>query len=118
VSDPIEIDLIPTSGSQANVIVSIAQADPDVWTGLAAQANQLAAQAGFDIQTGPLYNSPERTLATIADVQNWLASQSNVGATLAPPSTSSTTSRALVVGLIGVGLLALAAIVSATRPKR
>jgi len=115
--DPIEVDLIPVSGPSADVIVSIASADPDVWVNLAAQANLLAAQQGFTIMTGPLYNTPERTLTSIVDVQNWLASQSSVGVTRAP-TTSSTTSRALVVGLVGVGLLALAAIVSATRPKR
>jgi hypothetical protein len=112
----VEVDLIPNAGPSANVIVSIAQADPDVWVNLAAQANAMAAQQGFTIVTGPLYNSPERTLSSIADVQNWLASQSNVAATR--PTTSSATSRALVVGLIGVGLLAVAAIVAATRPKR
>ena len=112
----VEVDLIPNAGPQANVIVSIAQADPDVWINLAAQANALAAQAGYDIQTGELYNSPERTLTSIADVQAWLAAQSNVGVTR--PTTSSTTSRALVAGLVGVGLLAVAAIVAATRPKR
>lgn len=112
----IEVDLVPNGGPSADVIVSIAQADPDVWVNLAAQANAIAAQQGFTIVTGPLYNSPERTLASIVDVQNWLASQSNVGAKLA--RTSSTTSRALVIGLVGVGLLAVAAIVAATRPKR
>ena len=80
----IEIDLIPNVGPDANSIVSIAQADPDVWTGIAAQANQLASNAGYDIQTGPLYNSPERTLASVADVQGWLAAQ-NVGGAAACP---------------------------------
>ena len=80
----IEIDLIPNVGPDANSIVSIAQADPDVWTGIAAQANQLASNTGYDIQTGPLYNSPERTLASVADVQGWLAAQ-NVGGAAACP---------------------------------
>jgi hypothetical protein len=77
----IEIDLLDSNG----VIVSSSQADPDVWTGLAAQANQLAANAGFDIETGPLVNSPERTLGTIGDVQNWLATQ-NIGTMPCPPN--------------------------------
>lgn len=72
--DPIEVDLYDDQG----VIVSIASANPDVWVTLAAQANALAASKGYSIGTGPLYNSPERALASIGDVQNWLSDQ-NVG---------------------------------------
>lgn len=74
---PIEIDLQDADG----VIVSIAQADPDVWAGIAAQVAQLVAATpgNYAIITGPLFNKPERTLDSVAAVQNWLASQSNVG---------------------------------------
>ena len=116
--DPIEVDLIPVSGPSADVIVSIASADPDVWVNLAAQANLLAAQQGFTIMTGPLYNTPERTLASVADVQSWLSTQSNVGAKLAKSGGGGMAVGEQVawgVGLLAAGTLAVLAIRAATR---
>ena len=111
--DPIEVDLIPVSGPSADVIVSIASADPDVWVNLAAQANLLAAQQGFTIMTGPLYNTPERTLASVADVQSWSSTQSNVGAKLAKSGGGGMSVGEQVawgVGLLAAGTLAVLAI--------
>ena len=77
----LEIDLQDGDG----VIVSVAQADPNVWANLASQATQLASNAGFGlIVYDRVFNSPERTLDSIGAVQNWLASQSNVGAKACP----------------------------------
>jgi hypothetical protein len=112
----IEIDLQDTDG----MIVSVAQADPAVWAGIAAQCTALAAQNGLSILTGQLFNPPERTIDSFGAFQNWMATQSNVGAVRAPATSgtgSSTGSKALIVGLVGVGLLALAALVAASRPK-
>ena len=92
---PLEADLEDQDGA----IVSVAQVDSDVWAAISAQANALATQAGFTIDTGPLYNKPERNLTAIGDVQSWLAAQSNVGAVrrpvtapvAAPPPAATTT---------------------------
>ena len=56
-----------------------------MWVNLASQATQLASNAGFGlIVYDRVFNSPERTLDSIGAVQNWLASQSNVGAKACP----------------------------------
>jgi hypothetical protein len=72
----LEIDLWNNAD---NVVVSIAQADPNVWAAIATQCTALATQQGFGITTGPLYNSPERLIDSVGAFQNWMATQSNVG---------------------------------------
>jgi hypothetical protein len=97
----IEVDLLDAD----SVIVSSAQADPDVWVNIAAQANAAATQAGFTIMTGPLIYSPERTLTSIADVHEWLSTQ-NIGGVARAGVASSAPIVGVVVGLALGGLLA------------
>ncbi len=89
---PIEIDLQDGDG----MIVSVAEADSDVWAGISAQAQQLVANkpGGFGlIVNDRVFNKPERTLDSVGAVQNWLASQSNVGGARRPVTGPSTTAQ-------------------------
>jgi hypothetical protein len=105
----LEIDLQDSDG----VIVSVAQADPTVWAGISAQANQLAANAGFSLIVGQLFNSPERTLDSIGAVQNWLATQSNVGTVQKPAPAGTDWGLVAIAG--GAILLTIGAFVAALK---
>lgn len=104
----IEIDLQDGDG----MIVSVAQADSDVWAGLAAQAQQLVANkpGGFGlIVNDRVFNPPERTLDSIGAVQNWLAAQSNVGGArkvvaAAAPVPLTTSGPGLVAAIAGAAI--------------
>ncbi len=74
---PIAVDLLDSDG----VIVSVAAVDPNFWAANATQATAYAQQHGFDFYVpggppGP--TEAERGVASMGDVQNWVASQ-NVG---------------------------------------
>jgi hypothetical protein len=104
----IEVDLVDPSGPN---IVDTAQADPNVWVTLAAQANQLAAAKGFVIETGTLLNEPSTTLGSVADVQNWLSRQGTAatlhsGSASSPPEQTDWSLVAICAGLI-VGTVGL-----------
>jgi hypothetical protein len=113
----IEVDLIDESGP---TIVSVAQADADLWVSIAAQANQDAANVGFSFDTGPLFNKPERTITSLVDVHNWLASNGvgySVKAPTSPQAMSTGQVVALVVGGVSLATLAYLALRAVTAPR-
>ena len=112
--DPIEVDSDPSQRAISRRDRVDRFGRPGRLGNLAAQANLLAAQQGFTIMTGPLYNTPERALASVADVQSRLSTQSNVGAKLAK-SGGGGPEIAWGVGLLAAGTLAVLAIRAATR---
>jgi len=108
-----EVDLLDSSG----VIISIAAADDTFWNSNAAWVTYLAAQKGFGIYVpggAPAPGTAERNIASIADAQNWFAS-AQLG--LVRPKATSSTSKWLVGGLVASALLAIGALVVATRPQ-
>ncbi len=99
----IEVDLVDPSGPN---IVDTAQADPNVWVTLAAQANQMAAAKGFVIETGTLLNEASVTLGTLVDVQNWLSRQSvSIGSARGSGGLPPATLAGIVLGISGALLL-------------
>ncbi len=100
---PIEVDLLNSDG----VIVSIAAVDPNYWASSSASATSYVQQRGFDffVPGGPpATGTAERSVASLADVQNWLAAQ-DVGVVRRPsagaPITLSTPVLLGAGGLVG-----------------